>query len=1222
MANVGGNTTFSAARLDNKGGSSVINTTGDVALDAVNVGYQSNSIGDANNYYKQGESLDIGSQITGSDDIIIKAGNNVTGTATQINSDTGTVGVIAGNDITFVEGRYSQNLSTAVKTVDKGTFSTTKTQDRLNAQSDQAITSNIEGNTVSIQAGQNIGLRGTNVATDKGVQLSAGGDVSILAAQNTTSKTSSSQVKKSGAFGTDGGMGFTIGKQQTDDSNASTSLTHTASNVGAIDGNVIITAGGKYQQTGSTLIAGMGDDSSKDINDPNRGNTVVRAKSINIDNAMDINTTQSEQKSKTSGLTVSVSNSLIDSVQNINALVDAGGNTESVRMKGMAGAAGLLKVKALAKEANSAGYDLLDGNLKGVGSTRIQATIGSQKSQSNSSSYTEVNQGSSIITNNLALMATGGGNDPITGSNITINGSNLDINNDALFKADNNLNINGVAQTGSTRSTNSSSSAAIGGYASFGGQGPSGGITANASKGKGFANSDSVNYANSQINVGNTTTFDIANDVNIKGGVINTNKAQGVIGGNVNIESLQDTYTYDSKQKNAGFTLDVDILGNGVGSSLSVNGGKTDINADYKAVGEQSGIFTGDGGFDLTTEGKTTLIGGAITTTEEALAAGRNNYVSKGGITTQDIENTSSYEGDAIQVGVSLGMTEKKPQANTNGLGYGTDGDSDSSITKAGITGIAGNSGITTDNQVEYAGALENVFDATRVNKELGAQTEITQEFGKEAPKAVAEFSGKRQTQLILDGDLEEAKKWADGGAYRVALHTLVGAIATGSVEGALASGTTAVSIPAVGKYLEEQGVDETTRNALLLGLSAATGAIVGGDTASTASSVNQTQNNFLSHKERDKLNKLIEKARKNNGKLNVNDSETLTNLIGKDQLTDALLYDFIDGKKLQSKELDALALALNQLVANGGQDAKLAESLMNMSNNGSNLRGANYLDPRAIKRQVENDKKALSAWEKLNYKREESPEEKIYNQAKTTLTINQQQTEIARYGGDAVFGAPGKTLNVMRVLVGAATVASGVKNISEGSKDVGRFEVVGGALLFVPINGKPVPAKNASISANQGVPVSINKFEGMSFDKGLKNHMANVTKFDQRKGITGGHNRNNFEAELVKRGGRITSETPTGIDGITTIRYEIPKLDRSGKSDGYKTPSSNPKTVYNPNKFSDAQILDMGQKAAAKGYAEAIKNGVTQYTSSINGIPFRIYLNKETGAVTNVHPQ
>lgn len=222
-------------------------------------------------------------------------------------------------------------------------------------------------------------------------------------------------------------------------------------------------------------------------------------------------------------------------------------------------------------------------------------------------------------------------------------------------------------------------------------------------------------------NVGNTTTLDIGNDLNIKGGVINTDKAQGVIGGNVNIESLQDTYSYDSNQKNMGFTADIDIAGGGAGSSLSVNGGKTDINADYKAVGEQSGLFTGDGGFDLEVDGKTNLIGGAITTTDKALELGLNNYVSKGGITTQDIENTTSYDGDAIQVGVSLGNTTGKPQATMNGLGYGTDGDSDSSITKAGITGIAGNSGITTDNRAEYAGALDNVFNANRVNEELGA---------------------------------------------------------------------------------------------------------------------------------------------------------------------------------------------------------------------------------------------------------------------------------------------------------------------------------------------------------------------------------------------------------------------------------------------------------------------------------------------------------------------
>lgn len=142
----------------------------------------------------------------------------------------------------------------------------------------------------------------------------------------------------------------------------------------------------------------------------------------------------------------------------------------------------------------------------------------------------------------------------------------------------------------------------------------SAGITASASGAKGHGNSDATTYANSHINVGGTTTFDIGNDVNIKGGVFNTDKAEGHIGGDVNIESLQDTATYDGKQRNIGFTADIAL--EGAGSSLSVNGGKTDISADHAAVGEQSGIFTGDGGFDITTDGKTTLKGGAITTTK------------------------------------------------------------------------------------------------------------------------------------------------------------------------------------------------------------------------------------------------------------------------------------------------------------------------------------------------------------------------------------------------------------------------------------------------------------------------------------------------------------------------------------------------------------------------------------------------------------------------------
>lgn len=45
-----------------------------------------------------------------------------------------------------------------------------------------------------------------------------------------------------------------------------------------------------------------------------------------------------------------------------------------------------------------------------------------------------------------------------------------------------------------------------------------------------------------------------------------------------------------------------------------------------------------------------------------------------------------------------------------SGIGYGSDGDSDSSVTRAGITGIAGNKDITTDNRAEYEAAREK-FD-------------------------------------------------------------------------------------------------------------------------------------------------------------------------------------------------------------------------------------------------------------------------------------------------------------------------------------------------------------------------------------------------------------------------------------------------------------------------------------------------------------------------------
>ncbi|WP_188004107.1 hemagglutinin repeat-containing protein [Psychrobacter sp. ANT_H59] len=386
-------------------------------------------------------------------------------------------------------------------------------------------------------------------------------------------------------------------------------------------------------------------------------------------------------------------------------------------------------------------------------------------------------------------------------------------------------------------------------------------------------------YTNSQINVGGTTTFDIGRDVNIKGGVLNTDKIQGNIGGDMTIESLQDTATYDSKQKNMGFSADLD-LAKGTGSSLSVNGGKSNVDADSKIVNEQSGIFANQA--DLITQGKGTFKGGVFVTSNAAQDNGNSNIVFKQGVTSTDLKNTTSYDGDAISIGLSVGKTTGKPQATMNGLGYGTDGDSDSSITKGGVSGYNDKEGLfTTDNREALAGQLDDVFDAEKVNEELGAQTQITKDFGKEAPKAVGDFANNRIKAIIADTTLSNAEKnaaiakWDEGGIYRVAAHTALGALGTGSVEGALTTGGVAAAAPTLNdvqaklaKALIDTGMSEDVAKGAASGVISLTllgvGSAAGLDTSSTVTATNVDANNRQLHPQEKELAKvLFEKAKK-----------------------------------------------------------------------------------------------------------------------------------------------------------------------------------------------------------------------------------------------------------------------------------------------------------------------------------------------------------------------
>ncbi|MFL1733044.1 hypothetical protein [Moraxella oculi] len=136
----------------------------------------------------------------------------------------------------------------------------------------------------------------------------------------------------------------------------------------------------------------------------------------------------------------------------------------------------------------------------------------------------------------------------------------------------------------------------------------------------------------------------------------------------------------------------------------------------------------------------------------------------------------------------------------------------------------------------------------------------ITTEFGKEAPKQIGDYAQDKELELLAQGNIEEAKKWSEGGIYRVALHTAMGLLATGTIEGTLSTGAIAGVAPKLNdiqakltEKLIEQGLDTSTaksisQSALSLAL-AGIGTSTGLDTSSTAYAVNTDVNNGQLHK-------------------------------------------------------------------------------------------------------------------------------------------------------------------------------------------------------------------------------------------------------------------------------------------------------------------------------------------------------------------------------------
>ncbi|EGJ4616445.1 filamentous hemagglutinin, partial [Escherichia coli] len=118
-------------------------------------------------------------------------------------------------------------------------------------------------------------------------------------------------------------------------------------------------------------------------------------------------------------------------------------------------------------------------------------------------------------------------------------------------------------------------------------------------------------------------------------------------GRHLTLTSEQDSDRYDSKQKNASAGGSI-----GTGSaSASVSHSRDKMHSNYDSVQEQTGIFVGRGGFDVTTGQHTQLNGAVIAST----ATADKNRLDTGTLGFSDTENRADFKTEHQSAGLSTG---------------------------------------------------------------------------------------------------------------------------------------------------------------------------------------------------------------------------------------------------------------------------------------------------------------------------------------------------------------------------------------------------------------------------------------------------------------------------------------------------------------------------------------------------------------------------------------
>ncbi len=822
-----------------------IAATGDASIRAgndINLTAAGTSYGESFNFGKKNRSEmrtteDVGTRIAAAGNLTLMATQDINAIAAQVSSDK-QLAVGAGRDINVLAGDSSGYTYNEIYYKTKG-FLSSKTTHRIKEASwTQAVSSTFTGDSAVLMAGRDLNVVGSNVAAQRDLVMSADRNVNIVAEQNTANEYQYEKIKKSG-FGALGGISY--GSRQTTDWVDTKRGLNTGSTIGSVTGDVLINAGGSLNVVGSDVLARQGD-------------ITMIGRDVSIVGGFDTMRQREVHEVKQSGFTITASTPVVSAMQTGARMAEAAGKSGNAVMAGLAGATTALAASNAYDAVKAAGAIENATAIDKAGGGSIKISFGSSKSSSTTDRSSSTSVGSNIAAgNDLTIVAKGAG----SASDITVSGSNLSAGNNAVLKAEGDILLQAAKNVFEQKTDSKSSGFNIGiGYST----GTSNGWTLElgASVSRGNENGRDQSWTNSFVTAGNVLALQSGGDTTLRGASGKAEQILASVGGNLLLESLQDTSTYTSKQTSGGVNLTVCVPPYCYGqSSVSGNFGTGKMNSNFKSVTEQTGLWAGDGGFLIDVKNNTTLIGSVIASSDKAVAEGLNK-LSTGTLVTQDIKNSASYSANQIAVGGGFGFGGGASKERSAGLGTtkgnqvagGATKDAGTSLASSGgfsanlptVVAASGNSSSTTQSAIsggtiiirdeegqraltgktaaetiaalnrdtsDTLNALKPIFDKEKIEAGFEIASEASRQLGqfltnraKEADALSSSLAkelqkpggGDAQRIAQLANELDSALKWAPGGDYRLISTAILGGI-SGNVSGGVSEAARASAV-------------------------------------------------------------------------------------------------------------------------------------------------------------------------------------------------------------------------------------------------------------------------------------------------------------------------------------------------------------------------------------------------------------------------------------------